>query len=362
MEMRRTAPVGGLPGSQPVSRHEQSTAAAQARRGAAAEVAQAAAAKPAVTQQPAPTVGAARAPGATAVFTARQAQLNTDVTGTQRALAFVDTAAGQLRGLKRELSAMLGTGTRGSDAAAQRIARFDALWSQRASSTGGVLDAQLGVHPSADATRTFRVRALDAEQWRSNGPETLTFHPMGLGKQAASITFDSTRLEPAAFAKRLDRALAATGVRASLAPDGQVDFTVAESRWPTVRDQLMMQGGGKRFPGGRPSRAHADAAPEAIEPARWQVQDRTAQRATLRDVVRALDGLAQADRTLRTHLDAASGRLHRGLGEAAGPQAIRATRSVADTLGGSQDFNVLSTVTATLSGLSRARVETLLKL
>jgi len=357
MEMRLTAPLG----SQPVSRRDENTAAGQARRGAAAEVAQAAVAKPGLAQQLTTTAGAPRAPGATAVFTARQAQLNADVTGTQRALAFVDASAVQLRGLKAALSSTLGGAARSGDELTQRVARFDGLWSNRATSTGGVLDAQLGVHPAGGATRTFRVRALDAEQWRSHGAETLTFHPMGLGKQAASITFDGKPLEPVAFAKRLDRALAATGVRASLATDGQVDFTVAESRWPTVRDQLMVQGGGKRFPGGRPSRAQADAAPEAIAPARWQVGDRTAQRATLRDVVRALDGLTQADRTLRSHLDAATSRLRGGMGDAAGPQAARATRSMADTLGGSADFNVLSTVTATLSGLSRARVETLLK-
>lgn len=358
MEMRLTAPLG----SQPVSRRDENTATAQTRRGAAAEVAHAAAAKPTVAQQAATTAGAARAPGATAVFTARQAQLNADVTGTQRALAFVDTAAVQLRRLKAALSATLGGAARSSDELTQRVARFDGLWSHRAASTGGVLDAQLGVHPAGDATRTFRVRALDTEQWRSQGAETLTFHPMGLGKQAASVTFDGKPLEPAAFAKRLDRALAATGVRASLAADGQVDFAVAESRWPAVRDQMMVQGGGKRFPGGRPSRAQADAAAEAIAPARWQVGDRTGQRATLRDVVRALDGLTQADRALRSHLEAATSRLRGGMGDATGPQAARATRSMADTLGGSTDFNVLTTVTATLSGLSRARVETLLKL
>ena len=244
---------------------------------------------------------------------------------------------------------------------AARIAKFDALWSERATMAGGMIDAQLAVRPTGDATRTFRVRALDVEQWRSSGAETLTFHPTGVGKQAAAVSFEAAPIDAATFAKRLDRALAATGVRAALAADGQVDFTVAESRWPAVRDQLLVQGGGKRFPGGRPIRAQADAAPEALEPARWQVSDRTGQRAALRDVVRGLDKLMQADRTLRTQLDTAGQRLRNSAGEAA-KQAATASESVSGTLAASSEFNVLSAVTTTLSGLSRARVETLLKL
>ncbi len=108
MEMRTTALVG----SQPVSRRDENAATAQARRGAAAETVRGAAAKPALAQQPATAADAARAPGATAVFTARQAQLNADVTGTQRALAFVDASAVQLRGLKAALSSTLGGAAR----------------------------------------------------------------------------------------------------------------------------------------------------------------------------------------------------------------------------------------------------------
>ncbi|WP_027782029.1 MULTISPECIES: hypothetical protein [Burkholderia] len=304
---------------------------------------------------------APRFPDVSVAFTARHAQLNADVTVAQRALAFVETATGQLRGLKRAISMVLSGAEQRGDGAAALIAKFGALWRDRAVLAGGVLDAQLVVRPAADAVCTFRMRALDVEQWRSGGTETLVFHPAGLGKQQASLSFGDAPLDAAAFSRKLDHALACTGVRAALAVDGQIDFTVAESRWPTVRDHLMVQGGGRRFPGGRASRAQVDAVPEAIDPARWQVTDRMSQRAALRDVVHALDGLAQADRTLRAHLDTAGQALQ---GEKYGPAAVQARtdiQSVSDALAESADFKVLSVVTSTLFGLSRGRVEALLK-
>ncbi|WP_175885444.1 hypothetical protein [Burkholderia sp. BCC0044] len=317
---------------------------------------------PQVLARSARAARAVRAPGATTAFTARHAQLNAEVTAAQRTRVFVEAATGQLRALKGAIGAMLSGAGHGVHDTAARIETFDALWRDRTALTGGVLDAQLTVRPAADAVRTFRIRALDVEQWCGGGAETLVFHPAGLGKQSVSIGFDDAPLDAAALARRLDRALAATGVRASLAENGQVDFIVPESRWPDVRDHLLVQGGGKRFPGGGPSRAQADAVSEAVDPARWQLVDRASQRAALRDVVRALDGLAQADRTLRAQLDTAGQRVRGNTDELADAEASRVIHSISGALTGPADFNVLAVVTSTLSGLSRARVETLLRM
>ncbi|MPV69147.1 hypothetical protein [Burkholderia sp. BE17] len=162
--------------------------------------------------RPARAIEAVRAPGATTAFTARQVLLNAEVMAAQRTLAFVETATGQLRGLKGAISAMLSGAERDACDAVAHIETFDALWRDR-----------------------------------------------------AALTY------------RLDRALAATGVRASVAEDGQVDFTVAESRWSDGRDHLMVQGRGKRFPGGRPGCVLTDAVPEAVDPARWRLVERASQ-------------------------------------------------------------------------------------
>ncbi|MDF3079901.1 hypothetical protein [Burkholderia sola] len=358
MKMGSPTPVRG----QLVSRRADAHVASRAQRGARTNEVAALTAAP-IAHLPASGISAVapRFPDVSVAFTARHAQLNADVTVAQRALAFVETAAGKLHGVKRAISTVLSGAEHGGGGAAALIAKFGALWRDRAVLTGGVLDAQLVVHPAADAVCTFRMRALDVEQWRSGGAETLVFHPAGLGKQPVSVSFGDAPLDAAAFARQLDRALACTGVRAALAADGQIDFTVAESRWPTVRDHLMVQGGGRRFPGGRPSRAQVDAVPEAVDPARWRVTDRVAQRAALRDVVHALDGLTQADRTLRAQLDTAGQALQ---GDRYGPAVVQAAtdiQSVSDALAESADFKVLSVVTSTLLGLSRGRVEALLK-
>lgn len=357
MKMGSTTPVRG----QLVSRHDDAHVASRAQRGARTKQAAALTATP-IAHLPASGSSAAapRFPEVSVAFAARHAQLNADVTVAQRALAFVETAAGQLRGLKRAIGMVLSGAERGGDGAAALIEKFGAFWRDRAVLAGGVLDAQLAVHPAADAVCTFRMRALDVEQWRSGGAETLVFHPAGLGKQPIAVSFGDAPLDAAAFARELDCALACMGVRAALAVDGQIDFTVAESRWPTVRDHLMVQGGGRRFPGGRPSRAQVDAMPEAVDPARWQVTDRVSQRAALRDVVRALDGLTQADRTLRAHLDTKGQALQGDKNGPAVAQAETDIQSVSDALAESADFKVLSVVTSTLSGLSRRRVEALL--
>ncbi|CAG2377822.1 MULTISPECIES: hypothetical protein [Burkholderia cepacia complex] len=358
MKMGSTPPVRG----RLVSRRDDAHVASRTQRGARTKQAAAlTSASIAHLPESGITAVAPRFPDVSVAFTARHAQLNADVTVAQRALVFVETAAGQLRGLKRTIGMALSGAERSGDGAAALIAKFGALWRDRAALAGGVLDAQLVVHPAADAVCTFRMRALDVEQWRSGGAETLVFHPAGLGKQPVSVSFGDAPLDAAAFTRELDRALACTGVRAALAADGQIDFTVAESRWPIVRDHLMVQGGGRRFPGGRPSRAQVDAVPEAIDPSRWQVTDRVSRRAALREVVHALDGLTQADRTLRAHLDTAG---HALQGDKHGPAVVRATtdiQSVSDALADSADFKVLSVVTSTLFGLSRGRVEALLK-
>ncbi|MEF9503658.1 hypothetical protein GJG85_34785 [Burkholderia sp. MS389] len=358
MKMGSTPPVRG----RLVSRRDDAHVASRTQRGARTKQAAAlTSASIAHLPESGITAVAPRFPDVSVAFTARHAQLNADVTVAQRALVFVETAAGQLRGLKRTIGMALSGAERSGDGAAELIAKFGALWRDRAALAGGVLDAQLVVHPAADAVCTFRMRALDVEQWRSGGAETLVFHPAGLGKQPVSVSFGDAPLDAAAFTRELDRALACTGVRAALAADGQIDFTVAESRWPIVRDHLMVQGGGRRFPGGRPSRAQVDAVPEAIDPSRWQVTDRVSRRAALREVVHALDGLTQADRTLRAHLDTAG---HALQGDKHGPAVVRATtdiQSVSDALADSADFKVLSVVTSTLFGLSRGRVEALLK-
>ncbi|WP_459624923.1 hypothetical protein, partial [Burkholderia sp. 3C] len=263
-------------------------------------------------------------------FVARQAELNVAVTGAQRAAGFLDTARTRLGELKATLAASAAGRPLPDGMLDASLARVRAQWNARPAVTGGALDASLAFHAAGDARQSFRLRALDAETLSAGGTEMLTFHPNGLGKACASVTFDDEALagdglvddevaggatlstavragngpevarQPAAqrahdaIARRLDRALAPVGIRVACDDANGLTFTTPESNWPAVRDRMMIQGGGKRFPGGRPSRAQADALPAGVDPASWRVDGPAARHATLREVVRTLDEVKRA--------------------------------------------------------------------
>ncbi|MBN3729044.1 hypothetical protein G3N92_33405 [Burkholderia sp. Ac-20379] len=139
---------------------------------------------------------------------------------------------------------------------------------------------------------------------------------------------------------------------------GGLTFTTLESNWPAVRDRMMIQGGGKRFPGGRPSRAQADALPAGIEPASWRIDGAAARHATLREVVRAIDEVKHARVDVQRTLD----RAQADVGDAVSVrgEAREAAGSIAASFGQDHAFGVFASVASTVKGMSRARVAALL--
>jgi hypothetical protein len=292
-------------------------------------------------------------------FAAQQGELNRHATAAQRALDFIDDAQAQLKSLKSALSAGLSARVVDPARIAAQIERFDAHWAARASATGNTIDASLRFDPEGSARQVFAVRALDPAVLRSGGSETLTFHPQGLGKRAASVSFDAAPLAADALARRLDRALAPVGVRVELGPGDAMRFSVAEASWPAVRDGMMIEGGGKRFPGGRPGRAAVDAVPGAIEPRAWSVADRNAQRATLRSIVQADDRLGDARRSVKEALTRVEQAIRGGTSQAG--RAGEMSNRFGDAIGKPDSFEAAAKVVSTLKGMNRDRVRALLK-
>ncbi|MGC1550545.1 MAG: hypothetical protein WA777_18640 [Rhodanobacter sp.] len=161
--------------------------------------------------------------------------------------------------------------------------------------------------------------------------------------------------------RQLDHALAPTGIRATLATDRSLVFSVSESRWPTIRDQLMLQGGGNRYPGGWPSRAKTEALPAAIEPRHWQVTDASAQRATLRRVMQALDQINTARTSVAKALDQAGSKMRAVSDKQVSAAAQRVASEFATTLEQTGDFQRFATIGSALRGVTRDRVLSVLK-
>jgi len=282
-------------------------------------------------------------------FASRQHGLNQQVTLAQRSLAFVDRALRQLRQINGTWSAGEADGR--LDA---RLRRFAADWDTRVAATGGALDCAMKFDPSGGARRYFNVRALDPAQWARGGVETLTFYPHGLGRRSVSVSFDATPMAPVALARRLDQALATVGVRVQCGVDGAPRFSVRESLWESVHDNLLIEGGGKRFPGGRPSRATVEAEPRGIEPRGWGRHDGNARR----DVVRALDTLLAVRRNVRQTLHRAHQAIRTDVSWDGDPARI--AQSIGAALSPAGGFQSFAVMTATLKGISGDRVRRLL--
>ncbi|KVO87675.1 hypothetical protein WL21_04640 [Burkholderia ubonensis] len=288
---------------------------------------------------------AQRGSPARAAFTARQHALNQTATAAQRTLAFLDTALPQLREIDGTLSAGVSDSRLGA-----RIERFAAHWETRVAATGGALDVGLRFDAAGGARRRFAVRALDAAQWAAGGAETVTFHPQGPGRRAASVSFDGTPLTPEALVQRLDRALGPAGMRVERDAAGALWFSVSESNWAAVRDRLAIEGGGKRFPGGRPSRVAVDEAPATIDPRRWRAGDRMARR----DAARAIEVLQRARRDVEQVLRTAGQAMREhGLDK---EDAGGAARAFADAIGPQRGFDAVTVAAVAVKGISRERV------
>ncbi|WJF90799.1 hypothetical protein QS306_03800 [Paraburkholderia bonniea] len=312
-------------------------------------------------------------------FVVQQADFNQRVTGAQRTRVFLEQATTQLHTLKNALGASLAGAPEG-EAAASRLAAFTAHWETRASATAGVLDADLRYHDDHGARQPFKVRALDWPAVNQAGAETLTVYPGGLGKTPVALSFAAQPEADEALARRIDRALAPAGIRAELKQPGNVPgahglnasgasseasqqpslvLSTPEAGWPEVRDQLMIQGSGKRFPGGRPSRAAAAPLPAAIEPQKWRIDERQALRDTLRQVVQAQALVGGALSHTETLLHEASTQIQAGLH--AGVAGRQGAQTFAQMLEPPLGYQTFAAIGSSLKGMSRARVNALLK-
>lgn len=234
--------------------------------------------------------------------------LNRAVTDAQRALGFLDESAGRLQELKTVISARL-SGKPGDRALLDaKLERFDALWRSRAAATGGSLDARLQLVGEGNAQARFRVAGLESlARLSEGGNETLTFYPGGLGKPSVSVMLEAG-LTQAQTLGRLNQALLPAGVAVQADEQGRLTFASAERNLPALQGQLMVKGGGIRFPSGQPNRVGIEVIDDGITPSGWSAGGMSALRQTLQQVVDAQGRVMQARAAAQRALgDAATG-------------------------------------------------------
>ncbi|KQP37157.1 hypothetical protein [Pseudorhodoferax sp. Leaf274] len=290
------------------------------------------------------------------------AQRNTRVAGAQQALDYLDRLAPRLRNLQTDL----GRAAAGQPVPAERLesqrTRLDQLWTERSTAAGTALDPQL--HYSADqpARRSFTVRGLDQPP---QARETLT---LAVGLPSAARPGVRVLLDPEATPQaRADgfaQALAPLGLQAEADAAGGLRFSVAEPRWPQVRDGLALQGEGRQFAAGRLHRVAADPQPDVLTPRQWSLQDEGGARQALQQVGTALQRTEAARDGVRAVLDDDRAALA-GAGPARdadwaarfGDAFAAQLRGETATRGG---YGMQASLGAALWGLGRQRVERLL--
>nr|WP_145545881.1 hypothetical protein [Variovorax boronicumulans] len=313
---------------------------------------------PAAAPAPAPTA----LPAVHAGVRGLDAQRNTRVAGAQQALAYLDRLAPRLRNLQTDLSRV----TAGQPVPADRLesqrARLDQLWTERASAAGTALDAQLNFDTAQPARRSFAVRGLDQPP---QARETLT---LAIGLPSAARPPVRVQLDPEATpqsrAEAFAQALAPLGLAVQADAGGGLRFSVAESRWPQVRDGLAVQGEGRQFASGRLHRVAADPQPDVLTPAQWTLQDEGGTRQALQQVGTALQRTEAAREGARTVLEADRAALADAPPAQDAAWAERFGAAFAAQLRGETGprdaYARQATLGAALWGLGRQRVERLL--
>jgi hypothetical protein len=293
------------------------------------------------------------------------------VSGAQQAVQFLDRLGAELQSVKAALSGRLGErrGELVSDSElAARIQRVSQLWSDRARATGGTLDSQLNPSEPGKATRKFIIGGLTLATIRSKAKETLYVAAGGRTQHAESVVIDP-ELPDEAIVKRLDRAFAPHGIRATLDKDGEIAFSVAESAWSATRDSLAIRGEGRRFPSGQFAPVRIAAMDAAIQPEQWATNDETTVRSTLRKVLDAQHAVRQARHDVNTALLDAGKRLQSrpnatsetgSSAEAEGQWSAEFVRTF-QTLATRGDYESIAALAPSLNGLSRERVDALVR-
>jgi hypothetical protein len=310
----------------------------------------------------APATAASALPVVHAGVRGLDALRNTRVAGAQQALAYLDRLAPRLRNLQTDLSRAAAGQPVPADRLESQRTRLDQLWSERATAAGTALDPQLNYSAAEPARRSFTVRGLDqAPQAR----ETLT---LALGLPSAARPAVRVQLDPAATpqaqADAFAQALAPLGLQAEAAAGGGLRFSVAEPRWPQVRDGLALQGEGRQFAAGRLHRVAADPQPDVLTPARWTLQDEDGARQALQQVGTALQRTESAREDARAVLDddraalaGASPARDAAWAERFGTEFAAQLRGESGPRSG---YGMQATLGAALWGLGRQRVERLL--
>lgn len=273
-------------------------------------------------------------------------QLQGQVAAAQQALGFLSQVNGQLEAIKSTLSRAAGGRQDGTDKLADQLARLERTMERRRQESGGSVDADLNFSGPSQATQQFRVRGLNLDMLQGGTGQVLAFS-VGAG-QPLTVALEAG-MSRQQIVQQLDRALAPASVRVGADAAGALVFSTPESCWPTVRETLAIQGVGRLA-------VEADAG--IVQTGQWGAGGPAAMRQSLPQVVRALARGRSAEQAAGAALETAAARA-----DALQPAAADMRQLAHDFAGtaGTPSYQSLLAVRSALDGISRERVQALLR-
>lgn len=273
-------------------------------------------------------------------------QLNQQLTAVQQADSYLARTETQLLQL-RHSPMRSGDG----NALEKHLAR-------RAELSGGTVDRHLSVSLEQRSTVNFTLPG--SEQLLSQpGGETLVFALGGRQREMAAIALPR-EATPRQTLTRLNTGLGRLGIHATQTPGGQLLFSVEESRWARVSQQLTVLGEGGHYPAG----AFTLLSPQAENASSDEVLSLSAHRDRegLQKLQQTLDHLTTQRSRLRQQQDRVSTRIHDMATAYSATQALETSRSLGAALAQSGgNYGALSQALATQANVRLATVKNLLE-
>lgn len=283
--------------------------------------------------------------------------LNRRASDTQLTLDFLRRFGARLRELKTAVSARLAGAGSKQDVDA-KLDRVTAEWQRRNHATGGRLDGALGIGDADSARRSFQLRGLNGQDARRAEAETLTFFAGAVGARPATV-YLGPNLSSSEMTQLLSQGLAQLGIACMADLNGDIQFSVPESKWAGMERSLRIKGSGVRFPSGDAQKPARTDVPDVIDPLRWSTDSRDALRTSLQQIVHVLGQVDGAIANARRALEDARqilGRVEPGPVLAGGvPLAKSLVRER-----GKAAFQPIASLVFAAAGLDANRVRTLL--
>lgn len=277
-------------------------------------------------------------------------QLNQQLTAVQQAESYLSSTETYLLQLRHAA---------GKGKGRQQAEVLQRLLANRTLLSGGTVDRQFTARLQSQTQVKFALPGSE-RVLNSPGGETLIFMLDGVKRELAAVALPEEGT-PRKVLTYLNQGLGRMGIHADLSRNGQLSFSVDETRWESISQRLSVRGEGHNFPvdsftvlTAQPEMAQQEALRQLVThlDSGWESQ---------RHFQRVLDHITTQRGMLKTHQD----RIHSRIEEMATPYHAQQAQETARALGmvlekSGRNFSSLNRSLSAQANIQMATVKNLL--